>query len=219
MRSPMQPSKQFARPQPTIPLSLPTAAAALIALMIVSPTPAAPPDKLAATDNWPRWRGPHDDGGNDRGAYPATWDAKSGALWKAPLPGKGCSTPIVWDRRIYLTAPAGGQDAVLAFNWAGKPLWQTKVGPQRLGKNKNGSGSNPSAATDGRGVFAYFKSGDLAAVDLDGNLRWKTNLQERYGKDTLYWDIGTSPVLTERDVVIAVLQHGGSYLGAFDKST
>ncbi len=44
-------------------------------------------------------------------------------------------------------------------------------------------------------------------------------MQEKYGQDDLYWDLGTSPVLTERDVVVAVMQHGGSFLAAFDQLT
>ena len=167
--------------------------------------------------NWPRWRGPRDNGSTELGTYPVKWDATTSLLWKAPLPGKGCSTPIVWNQRIYVTAPVEGKDALLAFDWSGKPLWQTSLGPERKGKSNNGSGSNPSPATDGKGIFIYFKSGNLAAVDMDGKLRWKTNLQERFGGDTLFWDIGTSPVLTEKDVVVAVMHHGNSYLAAFDK--
>lgn len=173
----------------------------------------------AETQNWPRWRGPHDNGSNAVGVYPVKWDPATHVLWQTPLPGKGCSTPIVWDHRIYLTAPIDDQDALLALDWSGKPLWQTVVGTQRKGKNRNGSGCNPSPAIDGRGslIFVYFKSGNLAALDTAGKLRWKTNLQERFGKDTLYWDIGTSPVLTETDVVVAVMHHGDSYLAAFDQ--
>ncbi len=169
--------------------------------------------------NWPRWRGPTDDGAAEPGAYPVKWDSATHLLWKAPLPGKGCSTPVVWNHRIFLTAPVEEQDAVLAFDWSGKPLWQTVLGAERAGKNRNGSGSNPSPATDGENVCVYFKSGNLAVVDFDGKIRWKTNLQERFGKDTLNWDIGTSPVLTEKAVVVAVMQHGNSYLAAFDKRT
>jgi outer membrane protein assembly factor BamB len=167
--------------------------------------------------DWPRWRGPHDNGSTEQGAYPVKWDAAANLLWKTALPGKGSSTPIVWKRRIYLTAPVEGKDALLAFDWWGKPLWKCVLGPERPGAHRNGSGCNPSATTDGQGVFVYFKSGTVAAVDLDGKLRWRTNLQERFGKDTLYWDIGSSPVLTDRDVVAAVLQHGDSYLAALDK--
>jgi len=172
-----------------------------------------------SADDWPRWRGPQDNGCAAGGAYPVKWDANTNVLWKAPLPGVGCSTPIVWERRIFLTAPADGQDAVLAFDWSGKQLWQTTLGPERPGRHRNGSGSNPSPTTDGKGVFVYFKSGNLAALEGDGKVRWNTNLEERYGRDTLFWDYGTSPVLTEKDVVIAMMHHGGSWLAAFDKLT
>jgi outer membrane protein assembly factor BamB len=184
-------------------------AIALLAVVVVV--------RAESPSNWPRWRGPHDNGSNEAGTYPVKWDAAASVLWKAALPGKGCSTPIVWERRIYLTAPVGGQDAVLAFDWGGKPLWQTTLGAERPGKNRNGSGSNPSPVTDGKSIFAYFKSGHLAAMELDGTVRWKTGLLERFGKDTLYWDYGTSPVLTEKDVIVALMHHGESYLAAFDK--
>lgn len=173
----------------------------------------------AADENWPRWRGPHDSGAAESGTYPVKWSDTAGLVWKAPMPGKGCSTPIVWHRRVFLTAPIDGQDAVLALDWAGKRLWQLTLGAERKGKHRNGSGCNPSPATDGQGVFVYFKSGTLAAVDMEGRLRWKTNLQERFGKDTIWWDIGTSPVLTAGDVIAAVMHQGDSYLAAFDKAT
>jgi outer membrane protein assembly factor BamB len=169
--------------------------------------------------NWPRWRGPRDNGSTETGRYSVKWDANSNLLWKVALPGKGCSTPIVWNQRIYVTAPVDGQDALLAFDMSGKLLWQTTFGVEFKGRHRNGSGCNPSPATDGQSLFIYFKSGNLAAVDMDGKLRWKTNLLERYGQLTLYWDYGSSPVLTATDVVMAVMHHGESYLVAFDKLT
>src|ERR1051326_9477598 len=93
--------------------------------------------------NWPRWRGTDDNGSTRRGGYPVHWEATN-ALWEAPLPGKGCSTPIVWYRRIFLTAPINGLDGVLAYDWAGKRLWEKTLGPEQQGKHRNGSGSNPS---------------------------------------------------------------------------
>jgi outer membrane protein assembly factor BamB len=167
--------------------------------------------------NWPRWRGARDNGSNEAGTYPVKWDATTNLLWETPLPGKGCSTPIVWEQRIFLTVPSDGRDAVLALDWSGKLLWQTSVGTEVAGKHRNGSGSNPSPATDGKSIFVYFKSGNLAALDLEGKIQWRTNLVERFGKDTLYWDYGTSPVLTEKHVVVAMMHHGESWLAAFDK--
>ena len=180
----------------------------------------APACGVAAEDpgNWPRWRGPHDNGSAAPGVYPVQWDATN-VLWKAPLPGKGCSTPIVWAGQIVLTAPIKGLDAVLAFDWAGKPLWERTFGPEEVGKNRNGSGSNPSAATDGQGLFVHFKSGTLAALEMDGRVRWQTNLVAGFGPVHLYWDQGTSPVLTEKAVVMARVHHGESWVAAFDKAS
>ena len=81
----------------------------------------------------------------------------------------------------------------------------------------SGSGSNASPVTDGHAVFVFFKSGTFAAVELNGVVRWQTDLVERFGKDTLFWDHGTSPVLTEKYVIMARMHQGESWLAAFDK--
>jgi outer membrane protein assembly factor BamB len=175
-------------------------------------------DTGAEPANWPRWRGPNDNGSAEHGAYPVRWDSTN-LLWKASLPGKGCSTPIVWNKRIFLTAPSHGLDTALAFDWNGKAVWQTTLGPEKAGRHPNGSGSNPSPATDGKAVFVYFYSGDLAALSLDGKVRWRTNLVAAFGPDTLFWDQGSSPVLTRDCVVMARMNHGESWLAAFDKAT
>src|SRR6185369_11132781 len=67
--------------------------------------------------NWPHWRGPRDNGSTELGSFPVKWGVTNNVLWQNALPGKGCSTPIVWNERIYLTAPAAGQDALLAIDW------------------------------------------------------------------------------------------------------
>lgn len=171
-----------------------------------------------ALAKWPAWRGPADTGSVSGNDYPEQIVA-GGQLWKVELPGKGCSTPIVQDGRIYLTAPVNGNDAVLAFDSRGRELWRTTFGREDAGKHRNGSGSNASPVSDGKGVFVYFKSGTFAAVEPDGSVRWKTDLVERFGKDTLFWDHGTSPVLTERHVIMARMHQGESWLAAFDKSS
>lgn len=168
--------------------------------------------------NWPSWRGPRENGSIESGDFPTRFSPTTGLAWKTALPGKGCSTPIVWDDRIYLTTPVDGQDALLAIDAGGKVLWTTPVGAEEPGKHRNGSGSNPSIVTDGQGLYAQFKSGNLVACDLNGHLRWKVNLVERYGKSTLYWDYGSSPVLTREAVVVAVMHQGESYVAAFAKT-
>jgi len=170
------------------------------------------------TLDWPRWRGPADNGSTEAGGFPAKCDDTTLA-WKVELPGKGCSTPIVVGKRIYLTAPAEGRDAALAYDWSGKLLWQTAFEAEVPGRHRNGSGSNPSPVSDGRGIFVAFKSGMLGALNLDGSVRWKINLVEKFGPVNLFWDFGSSPVLTEKNLVVARMHNGESWIAAFDKET
>ena len=172
----------------------------------------------ADTADWPSWRGPLGHGSVEKGSYPTKFDSEK-YLWRTQLPGKGCSTPILFNGMIYLTSPAEGNDSLLCYDLGGKEKWRSVFGPENAGKHRNGSGSNASPVTDGKAVFVFFKSGTFAAVELDGKLRWKTDLVERFGKDTLYWDHGTSPVLTEKHVIMARMHAGESWLAAFDKAT
>lgn len=189
---------------------------ALLALAVVlSAANVASAEKFA---DWPKWRGPNDTGSSPLVDLPTEWNAEN-ALWKAEFSGKGCSTPIVWHDTIYVTAPIDGKDALIALDADGKPLWNVQFGGENPGKHRNGSGCNASPTTDGEHVFVYFKSGTLAAVDLQGKIAWETNLVERYGPDTLFWDHGTSPVLTQDFVVMARMHQGESWLAAFDKAT
>jgi outer membrane protein assembly factor BamB len=171
---------------------------------------------IADAPDWRSWRGPLDNGSVERGNYPIRFGADK-YLWRTALPGRGCSTPILLDGMIYLTSPADGKDSLLCYDQDGSEKWRAVFDKEKSGKHRNGSGSNASPVTDGKGVFAYYKSGTLAAVELDGKERWKTNLVERFGPDTLFWDHGTSPVLTEKHVVMARMHGGESWLAAFDK--
>ncbi len=173
----------------------------------------------ASADNWPSWRGPTLNGVAPKGTYPVKWSATENVAWKLKLPGKGTSTPIVWADQIILTCQEVTRNTTVALDRSGKEIWKTSVGTAGIkGKHRKASGSNPSPATDGKHIYVYFKNGDLACLTLSGKLVWETNLQKVWGKDTLWWDLGTSPVLSADKVLIAVMQTGGSYVAAFRKS-
>jgi outer membrane protein assembly factor BamB len=170
-------------------------------------------------DNWPNWRGPNYNGVAPGKSFPTRWSSTENVLWKVSLPGRGGSTPVVWGEQIFLTYGADGKNIAACLDRAGKQLWQSALGEERAGKHRKGTGSNPSAVTDGKHVFVYFKNGELACLDLAGKIIWETNLQQQFGEDTLWWDLGTSPVLTDQAVVVACIQTGPSYLIAYDKQT
>lgn len=168
-------------------------------------------------DSWPQWRGDQQNGVAAGRSYPKSWSQKDGIKWKTPIQGLGGSTPVIADGKAFLTSGIGGQNQLLAIDvQSGQQLWSTSVGSDRGNKHRKGGGSNPSAVTDGKFVVAYFRSGDLACVDLQGEVQWQVNLQEEFGEDTLWWDLGSSPTLINDLVVVAVMQSGPSYLVAYD---
>src|SRR5437016_1985926 len=59
--------------------------------------------KTAIAGDWPGWRGPHGDGTADETAAPIRWSKTDNVRWKAPIPGKGHSSPIVCDDRVFVT--------------------------------------------------------------------------------------------------------------------
>jgi len=199
---------------PTNPSRIPiTALTGALGLLLLSRT-------LAQTaEGWPNWRGPSAQGSSKAQNVPTKW-TPTDVVWKLPLPGKGTSTPIFSKNRLFVTTPAEGEDAVLAIDPSGKVLWQTKLGPQTNPKHRSSASScNASPVTDGQGVFVYFKSGHFAALELDGSVRWQHNLTERFGQERLFWDQGSSPMVTDQHVILARLHQGESWLAAFDKIT
>ena len=88
-----------------------------------------------AADNWPNWRGPTSNGVASGKGYPTSWSKTENVLWKATLPGRGASTPAVWDDNIVLTCGVEGKNTVLCFDWSGKELWRTKLGDEKPGKS------------------------------------------------------------------------------------
>jgi outer membrane protein assembly factor BamB len=172
-----------------------------------------------ASDSWPSWRGPQGNPYVGSGSYPVEFSAANKVIWKVALPGLGCSTPAVWDDFIFVTSGIDGQDGACCYDFRGKLRWKVQLGPERRGKHRNGSGSNPSPVTDGTHVVVYYKSGTVATLDFGGKVVWQRNLQKQFGNDTLWWDLGTSPVLAGGRIVIAVMQDGDSYLVALDPRT
>jgi outer membrane protein assembly factor BamB len=169
-----------------IAFSLPLAAAVLLVAQPI----------VAAKDSWPQWRGAAQNGvasGND---FPTIWSEDSRIAWKTDLVGNGGSTPVIGRSAAYITSGVDGRNVLLAFNIdTGQLSWQVDLGQDTGAKHRKGSGSNPSAVVDGDRVFAYFRSGDLACVDTRGNVLWKSNLQDQYGEDTLWWDLGSQPAV------------------------
>lgn len=185
-------------------------------------------------ENWPQWRGPNLNGSANEANLPEKLD-ESTLAWFADLPGRGASTPIIWDEKVFVSSQ--GTDGKLSAHCferkSGKPLWTKEIALGSTVKNLADLAS-PSAATDGKVVIFYFGSGDLAAFDLDGKELWKRNIQKDHGPFYYQWIYGSTGLLHNGKLIIPVLQRdkpagrgeaGGatkpmeSYLVALDPAT
>jgi outer membrane protein assembly factor BamB len=204
------------------------------------------PDEGAAEAqlNWPAWRGPLATGVAPYANPPVEWNDKKNIRWKAVLPGKGHSTPIVWGERIFLTTSIpfgeatrprlperpGTHDnlplthqhefAVLAVNRRdGSILWQKTVHkelPHEAG-HVTGSLASASPVTDGEFVFAFFGSRGLYCLDTAGKVLWQTQLGVMHSKHG--HGEGSSPILAGNTLIVNWDHEEGSFVAAFDKRT
>lgn len=59
-------------------------------------------------NSWPQWRG-NGLGVSTETQVPLDWSTTNGVLWRTPLPGRGHSSPVILDGRIYLTTDLEGE--------------------------------------------------------------------------------------------------------------
>src|SRR5262249_32805174 len=107
-------------------------------------------------------------------------------LWKTKLPGKGVSSPIVVNGKIYVqSASADAKTRMLICVSAadGKIEWTKELpGDKATGKtdpHKKNSYASGTPACDGRQIYSQWWDGSavsLAAYDLKGEEKWQTSL-------------------------------------------
>ena len=105
--------------------------------------------------NWPAWRGPHHDGTCDETGLPRSGVATENIAWKAELPDRGNSTPVIWGDKLFITQciESEGRRELWCFDKkTGKPLWKSGITFQDAEPTH---ATNPhcsaSPATDGDG--------------------------------------------------------------------
>jgi outer membrane protein assembly factor BamB len=156
---------------------------------------------------------------------PVKWSTTEGVRWKVPLPGQGVGTPIITGERIFLTASDGQRHDQLLFfcldRRDGRELWRQNFWgtAPTLRHEQKSSMATPTPVTDGQHVWAFFGTGDLFCLDLDGNLVWCRSLAQEYEPFQNRFAMASSPVLVG-DLLILQCDHWGrSYLIGIDKRT
>ena len=157
-------------------------------------------------ENWGQWRGPAFNGSSPEKNLPETW-TKETVKWTAPLPGPSGATPAVWGDSIFVSSPDAQKNLLLLCldRKDGKVRWQKQLATGDLTVGR-GNMASPSPVTDGKSVFVLYGTGDLAALDFDGNIQWQRNLGADYGRFAIMWLYGSSPLLFEGKLYVQVLQ-------------
>src|SRR5262249_53877345 len=85
-------------------------------------------------DDWPQFRGAGGNGLTGEKQLPVEWGADKGVQWKAKVPGRGWSSPVVWGDKVFITTAASDQDAApRAGGGGGRPGAGGRGGPGGFG--------------------------------------------------------------------------------------
>ena len=195
---------------------------------------------LIRAENWPGWRGPSGDGISAGKGIPTKWSSTENIAWKIAVPGEGHSSPIVWSDKVFLTSSLTEKNKRILLcldRLSGQTVWQRDVvqsPPETVHRLNSRASGTP--ATDGKQVYVTFMraEGDeviapnvgserlitpgkiiVAAYDLDGNEKWKTNV----GDFLSAHGFNTCPVLFEDLLILNGDHDGDAYLVALDRES
>ncbi len=175
---------------------------------------------VVASD-WPEFRGPTGQGVSDAGSLPVSWDRTKSVVWRAAIPGRGWSQPVVHGGRVYLTTAVRTRRnqslrAVRLDAKTGKISWNVEV--FRHGQvsihNKN-SHASATPVVDGGRLYVHFGAQGTACLDLEGRVIWR-NRELRY--DSVHGN-GGSPVLAGSVLVVNCDGGDVQFVVALDRHT
>ena len=180
-------------------------------------------NKGHAQDSWPSFHGP-DGNGASHSSYTLDTLSQDSIVWKASLPGRGLSGPVVSGNKIFLTASSGPEQDrlhVLCFDTlTGKKHWErTFRATGRTMCHKKTSVATPTACTDGDRVCVLFSSNDLFCLDTSGNLLWLRGITLDYPNVSNSLGMSSSLVMVDETVVAQVENDSESYTLGIDVNT
>lgn len=171
---------------------------------------------MVVGQNWTQFRGGN--GGHAEGAkFPTLWGDETNIHWKAKLPGRGSSSPVVWNDRVYATSFEGFETVDNALGTpvslkrclscidskSGKEKWTTRIEPSQAPESyqgfmlKHGYASS-TPAVDETGVYLFLGNSGAAKYSHDGQELWSVNC----GTGTHVFGSSNSPLLVNDLVVI-----------------
>jgi outer membrane protein assembly factor BamB len=148
----------------------------------------------------------------------------AGLVRQGPRLAQGASASTAGERPLDSSRVASDRTTFIveAFNRAdGRRLWQYRVeaaGPLPTVHDKSNMAS-PSPVSDGQMVYAWFGTGQLVALDMNGKLVWERNLAKEIAPFEINWGHSSSPTLYQDTLILLCDHEPASYLLAVDKRT
>jgi outer membrane protein assembly factor BamB len=156
--------------------------------------------------HWPQWRGPFFNG-MARGDAPTVWSDTSNIKWKANIPGRGHSTPVIWGDKIFLTTAIP----------TGKPA-PAQNAPQTSGNQQSGESSTQPRRGRGpggdTGPQAEHKFEILCLHRKTGKLLWQATAKvavPHEGYHRAYGSFASNSPVTDGKYVYASFGSRGIY--------
>ncbi len=155
-------------------------------------------DKTESTDkfqeNWHHWRGPLTTGAAVNANPPTEWSESENVRWKAPIPGMGHATPIIWEDMIFI------QTAVPVEMSETDDATDDSQPERRRGRRRN----RP---------LPIFKFDLLVLNRSDGSIKWQKTLNQSKPHEGIHNDASfasNSPV-TDGEHIYAYFGSRGLY--------
>ena len=175
---------------------------------------------VTAAEQWSRFRGPNGSGVASDGSFPATW-TEDDYLWKAPLPGRGHSSPVAWDDVIFVTVgdETSGALTLLALDAeTGAERWRTPFDSAPHSLHAANSYASSTPVVDAERTYVTWATPDslqAAAVDRRGDVVWRRDL----GPADYKHGYGGSPIVVDDLLIVANDHTGDSFVAALDAKT
>ncbi len=173
---------------------------------------------LAASADWPQWRGPNRDAKATDFTAPATWPKELSKKWKVPV-GNGNATPALVGDKLYVFTLQGGNEVIRCLDAAdGKEVWKdeypTKGATPPAAGPHEGPRASPTVA-EGK-VVTYGVRGTLSCLDAaSGKVAWRKD-------DFKSWPrfyTSSSPVIADGLVVAQLGNESKGGVVAYDLAT
>lgn len=154
--------------------------------------------RLLAGDSWPGFRGDGSSLTSDQD-LPVSWSDDTNVAWSVGIEGYGQSSPVIHRGRVYVTSTVGSRKETLltaAYRLSdGELVWvDRRPSSAPTDAHERMSNAAPTPVADKDGVYVFFESGDLIALDHAGRERWARFLP-RSGDDWVgRHGLGSSPV-------------------------